>query len=183
MNLAYCLNQLSSNAAAIQRLLETVDTEQAGWKPSEADWSILEVLNHLVDEEKEDFRSRLQHLVSGSNESWPPTAPQQWVTDRGYNHRAFGESLANYVYEREYSLEWLRGLAGVEWQTRYQYPPLAGLSAGDLLASWVAHDLLHLRQLVELKCAHGQLQLAPYAMDYAEDWPATPEDPPPGRPQ
>ena len=170
MNLAYCLNQLSSNSAAIQRLLETVDAEQASWKPGETDWSILEVLNHLVDEEKEDFRSRLQHLVSGSNEPWPPTDPEQWVTARGYKQRAFGESLENYVYERECSLQWLRQLAGTEWQIRYRHAPLAGLSAGDLLASWVAHDLLHLRQLVELKYAYGRRQFAPHAVEYAGEW-------------
>jgi hypothetical protein len=170
MNLSDCLDQLSTNAAAIRRLAETVDGGQAGWKPGENDWSILEVVNHLFDEEREDFRARLQHLLSGSDEPWPPIAPRQWVTERDYNHRDLNESLANYLHERQRSLDWLAQLSGVEWQTCYRHPPLQGLSAGDLLASWVAHDLLHLRQLVELKWAYGRIQCAPYAPDYAGEW-------------
>ena len=170
MNLAYCLNQLSADAAAIQRLVETVDTDQAYWKPTENDWSVLEVLNHLVDEEREDFRLRLQHLLSGSSEPWPPIDPQGWIAERDYNKRDLGESLANYLRERQCSLDWLATIRGVEWQTAYRHPPLQGLTAGDLLASWVAHDLLHLRQLVELKWAYGCVQFSPYAPDYAGAW-------------
>ena len=170
MNLSYCLTQLSSNAAAVQRLVETVRRDQACWRPGEDDWSILEVVNHLLDEEREDFRARLRHLLSGSVEPWPPIAPREWVTERDYNHRDLNESLAGYLHERQGSLDWLAQLSGVEWQARYRHPPLEGLSAGDLLASWVAHDLLHLRQLVELKWAYGRVQAAPYAPDYAGDW-------------
>jgi len=39
-----------------------------------------------------------------------------------------------------------------------------------LFVAWVAHDLLHLRQLVELKWAYGQTQYAPYSAGYAGDW-------------
>ena len=170
MNLDYCLNELSADAAAIERLVETVDPDHARWKPTEKDWSVLEVVNHLVDEEREDFRLRLQHLLSGSSEPWPRIAPQRWVAERDYIHRDLGESLANYLRERQRSLDWLTKISGAEWQTAYRHPPLQGLCAGDLLASWVAHDLLHLRQLIELKWAYGCVQFAPYGPDYAGDW-------------
>ena len=42
--------------------------------------------------------------------------------------------------------------------------------AGDLLAAWVAHDLLHLRQLVELKYAYLARTMEPYALKYAGEW-------------
>jgi hypothetical protein len=169
MNLRYCLNQLSTHAAAIGRLVENIDGDQARWKPGEEQWSILEVVNHLLDEEREDFRARLQHLLSGSVEPWPPIAPQRWVTERDYNRRDLGESLAGYLEERQRSLDWLGQLSGADWGTRYRHPPLQGLSAGDLLVSWAAHDLLHLRQLVELKWGYGRVQGAPYSADYAGD--------------
>jgi hypothetical protein len=44
------------------------------------------------------------------------------------------------------------------------------LSAGDMLMSWVAHDLLHLRQLVELHYAYHKQQAQPYDIGYAGDW-------------
>jgi hypothetical protein len=170
MNVAHCLSQLTANAAAIEQFVESVADAQAPWRPTEDAWSVLEVVNHLLDEECEDFRFRLQHLLSGSSEPWPPIAPQSWVQERDYIHRDFGESLAAFTQERKLSLEWLAEMPGAEWRTAYQHPPTQGLCAGDLLASWVAHDLLHLRQLVELKWAYGRVQCKPFGPDYAGDW-------------
>ena len=170
MNLSYCVRELSTNAAAIERLLEGVDADQARWKPGEQDWSILEVVNHLLDEEREDFRFRLRSLLSAASEPWPPIAPQQWVLERAYNGRDPVQSLADFLQERQHSLDWLAKISGARWDVRYQHPPLEGLSAGDLLASWVAHDLLHLRQLIELKWAYGRTQFTPYTPNYAGDW-------------
>ena len=48
--------------------------------------------------------------------------------------------------------------------------PWGKLTAGDLLASWAAHDLLHLRQLNELRYAYLIQVAAPYSVRYAGDW-------------
>jgi hypothetical protein len=44
------------------------------------------------------------------------------------------------------------------------------MRAGDMLAAWVAHDLLHMRQLVELHRTYTVTQLAPYDTRYAGEW-------------
>jgi len=44
------------------------------------------------------------------------------------------------------------------------------LSAGDLLASWLAHDFLHLRQLTGLHWEYVSLLAKPYSTDYAGMW-------------
>ena len=38
------------------------------------------------------------------------------------------------------------------------------------ISSWVAHDLLHTRQLVELLWAHTEARLKPYGTRYAGEW-------------
>lgn len=48
--------------------------------------------------------------------------------------------------------------------------PWGRLSAGDVMASWAADDLLHLRQLIELHYAHVLQQAKPYDVQYAGDW-------------
>jgi hypothetical protein len=170
MDLLYCRDQLSANAVAIQHLLAGVDARWARWKPAKEDWSILEVVNHLLDEEREDFRSRLQHLLSGSREPWPANAPGRWVTEGAYNQRDFDDSLASLLHERQRSLDWLPELSGLDWQLSYKNPPLEGITAGALLASWVGHDLLHLRQLIELKWAFYNKHFEPFSLRYAGDW-------------
>ncbi len=170
MDLSYCLHELSVNALAIQQLVAGMDATQARWKPAPGAWSALEVVNHLADEEREDFRARIQHVLSGSDEPAPPINPQGWVVERAYNERDLGESVADYLQERQRSLDWLRGLGEVSWETPVPHSPRPGFRLGDLLVSWVAHDILHQRQLVELKWAYGLKSYAPYNPDYAGAW-------------
>lgn len=70
-------------------------------------WSILEVINHLHDEEREDFRQRLDLVLANPEQTWPRIDPQTWVTSRGYNERDLSSSLNNFFTERENSLSWL----------------------------------------------------------------------------
>jgi hypothetical protein len=170
MDVHYCLHELSVNATAIQYLVADMDTVQARWKPGPADWSVLEVINHLADEEREDFRARIRHVLSGSDELAPPINPQGWVIERAYNQRDLGASVADYLQERQRSLEWLRGLVNVSWEMTVPHSPRPGFRLGDLLVSWAAHDILHQRQLVELKWAYGVKSFEPYSPDYAGDW-------------
>lgn len=64
MDLDRISTQLAHQAEAIRALMEGVPDAQARWRPSPDDWSILEVIHHLVDEEIEDFRRHLDHIAT-----------------------------------------------------------------------------------------------------------------------
>jgi hypothetical protein len=170
MNRQFYLDRLTHQAEAIARLVESVDIVQARWKPTPEDWSILEVINHLYDEEIEDFRIRLQITLRDPKEAWPPNDPVSKVTERNYNGRSLGASLENFLDERTVSLEWLRTLSSPKWSNEHIISEFGSLRAGDLLASWVAHDLLHLRQMVELHFGYQDQLAKPYSVGYAGDW-------------
>ncbi|MCZ2097960.1 MAG: DinB family protein [Anaerolineae bacterium] len=95
--------------------------------------------------------------------------PQGWVTARRYNERDLSEMLDRFIAERNQSLEWLRGLASANWDAAYT-TPFRTMTAGDMFASWVAHDNLHMRQLVELRRARLVNLTTPYNVEYAGDW-------------
>ena len=170
MNLDYCLAQLTSNAKAIEQLVAGLDNEMARWKPSDKDWSVLEVINHLADEEREDFRARFQFIISGASGNPSPNDPEAKVIERRYNERDLSSSVADYLNERQQSLSWLRGLTDIPFGNQYSSPQGWSISAGDMLVSWVAHDVLHMRQLTELKWGYQMKQFAPYDPGYAGDW-------------
>ena len=169
MNLEEYTAQMVQQAAAIRSLAEGISDQQARWKPGSDSWSILEVINHLYDEERQDFRVRLDIILHRTGENWPPIDPQGWVTSREYNKRDLGESLQKFLAEREKSLTWLNGLGSPDWQTTVP-APWGEVAAGDMFAAWVAHDLLHLRQLVELRYAYLTKDAQPYSLQYAGDW-------------
>ena len=168
MELERFITQMADNAQRIRALAESVSGEQARWKPDPDSWSMLEVVNHMRDVEQEDFRALLDLALHRPDEPRSRIAPQAWVTERRYNERDLGESVQGYAAAREASLEWLRGLSP-NWEAAY-VAPWGPIRAGDVFAAWLAHDLLRMRQLVELHWAYTKRQVEPYEVDYAGDW-------------
>lgn len=162
--------RMMRNANIITALAADIDEVQARWKPSQDDWSILEVINHLHDEEREDFRSRLDLILHRPDDDWPPIDPQGWVVSRRYNERDLDKSLESFLDERQASLRWLRSLEQPHWDNQSTHPAGFVLSAGDMLSSWLAHDFLHIRQLNELQYHDHAQRVAPYGIIYAGDW-------------
>lgn len=169
MNLDHFTRQMDRQAEAIRALVQDISDEQARWRPGSGEWSILEVINHLYDEENEDFRTHLDLILHRPGEAWPRIDPQGWVTERQYNERELARSLGDFLDARKESLAWLEGLTSPNWEAAFQVP-WGQITAGDMLASWVAHDLLHLRQLVELQRAYVVRLAHPYKVDYAGPW-------------
>jgi hypothetical protein len=163
-------HQLEAGASAVASLVRGVSTDQARWRPGADAWSILEVVNHLYDEEREDFRLRLDLSVHHPEQPLPDIDPQGWVAEREYNARDLDELLERFLAERGQSLVWLRTLRDPDWTHPCNHPRLGGITTGDLLVSWVAHDLLHLRQLVELRYTYLAAQAVPYTLEYAGTW-------------
>ena len=75
MDMDRLLSQMIEDAARVGALVQGVSDQQARWKPDPDSWSILEVLNHLLDEEREDFRVRLDYTLHRPGEPWPPIDP------------------------------------------------------------------------------------------------------------
>jgi hypothetical protein len=169
MNIKKAITQLSYQASAIIALASDLTEEQARWKPDAENWSVLEVLNHLVDEEILDFRAHLDHILHSPDLPWPSINPGAWVTEKAYNQRSLAASIQNFRRERDQSLTWLSELKDPNWES-FPSLPWGNLTAGDMLASWLAHDLLHIRQLVELRYALTALDCAPHQVSYAGEW-------------
>ena len=134
---------------ALRALARGLPDADARWKPSPEDWSILEVVNHLADDEAEDIRVRLRLTLEAPGEPWPPVDAQAKAVERRYNDRDVNASVDRFARERAASLEWLRGLEAVDWEASHDEPKHGLLRAGDLMTAWAAHDALHLRQIAK----------------------------------
>ena len=169
MNLQFYMDRLSHTPAVISSLVEGVSPQQARWKPAADRWSILEVVNHLHDEECEDFRTRLDGILHHPGQPLPPIDPPRWAIERKYNERDMQESLGRFLEARRMSLQWLRDLNNPNWEQSHQLPH-GPIQAGDILASWAAHDFLHVRQLSKLHWEYLNREAAPFKTEYAGPW-------------
>jgi hypothetical protein len=170
MEIAPFRDRLEQNASRIQALVAGVTQAEARWKPSDTSWSLLEVMHHLFDEEREDFRQRLDYLINRPGETFPPIDPQGWVVSRNYNLKDWNLTVQAFLAERGKSAAWLDSLGTPDWNRAYPDPKLRGLSVGDLLTSWLAHDFLHMRQIVKIHFLAGERLGSPYTTAYAGTW-------------
>lgn len=138
--------RLKSSLGAILAMAEPISESQSVWVREEGQWCLREIIGHLIDADREIFRSRLELLLTGSLEQWPNLDPEKWVIDRNYSTRSLRELLRLFQDERQRSLAWLAGVEDPDWFQQRDLPD-GSLRAGDLLLSWCTHDLLHLEQI------------------------------------
>jgi hypothetical protein len=161
--------ELRNSTDIINTLLMGISQEEAQFKPTPQSWSILEVTCHLYDEEREDFREHLDFILHRQQEEYHVINPQAWVQERRYNEQDFRAMHDRFLGERRKSLNWLTGLAEVDWNTTYT-SLYGSVTAGEMLSCWIAHDNLHIRQLVELRRARIEKITKPYPLEYAGEW-------------
>src|SRR6185503_1499228 len=91
--LAAVRTELARTPAVVTGLVDGLD--EAGWiaRPVPEEWSAVEIVCHLRDEEDEDFGARVRAVVRGS-ERFSPIDPERWVTERRYVAESGPRALA-----------------------------------------------------------------------------------------
>lgn len=163
--------RMTATGRAIAELVSDVARDEAIWRPAPDRWSIVEVICHLADEEREDFRVRLDLTLHDPTTDWPTLNPQAVVAERRYAERDLADAIRDFQEERARTIEWFRSLDNPVWEQEHTHPRFGSMSAGDLMASWLAHDLLHLRQLSRLRWEYLVAKAHPFDTGYAGEWP------------
>jgi len=162
------VRQLTVNAETIRVLVQEIPDEQAQWQPSPETWSVAQVMEHLYNEERIDFRQHLKEMLHDP--------PQPWGAfhDEYIPMKSRHQALDAFLAERKASIAWLEALGSTDWDLTIQatfVDETITLSAGDILVSWVDHDWAHLRQMIKLLHARLEKETAPYSTMYgAGSW-------------
>ncbi|MGK7397018.1 MAG: DinB family protein [Candidatus Cyclobacteriaceae bacterium M3_2C_046] len=145
------IKKLAENRMVFKNLLTGLGQEQIHWKPEPGKWNLVEVVCHLFDEEREDFRQRVQIVLENPAQPLPKFDPEVWVIQRAYHKQNFSEKLEKFLAERAQSIAWLEQLDQPAWENAFQHPKHGPMSARFFLVNWLAHDYLHIRQIIHLK--------------------------------
>ncbi len=144
-------------------------------RESEGRWSPLEILAHLEEEERRDFRVRARLAAESRpfDESMK-IDPPGWVTAHRYNEMEPPAVLDAFARERAASVAWLRTLDMAALRRTVEIPGLGAFRCGDFVAAWRVHDLLHARQLSTALAILTARRLAAWKVGYAGTIPTPP---------
>jgi len=165
----FIINELERHAQVFQETLRNILPEMHTWKPAPEKWNLLEIVCHLYDEEREDFRARVKHILLQPDQPMPSIDPVDWVSSRQYALQNYEAKISDFVAERQASVAWLRSLSKAAWQNIYQHPTLGPMSAEMILTNWLAHDYLHIRQITGTKYQYLKHH-STANLNYAGNW-------------
>jgi len=166
------INRMNRFRHIIQAMGDAVHEDEAVWKPNDHDWSVVEILSHMVDTEIEDMRTRLRLTLEDPSQPWPGIDPEGWAIQRRYAENDFRQTIDRFVRERTLSVDWLRSLREPDWNAEHTHPKFGSMRAGDILAAWCAHDSLHHRQIAKRLFQLTTLDAGPFRTEYAGTWKA-----------
>ena len=169
MNSQPLIDSLERFANILPAIVNGISLDDACWKPADGAWSILEIVTHMADEEVEDFPARLRSTLTDPKQQWKPIDPEGWAVKRHYNDGDLNEQVQRFASSRRESIKWLCGLSEPNWSNTYAHPK-GKISAGDLLASWAAHDALHLRQIAKRMYQMTNRDGGEFTSAYAGSW-------------
>lgn len=169
MDYSSTIATLAQNRAVFKNLLENQTAAAYRYRPYPEHWCLLEIVCHLYDEEREDFRQRVRTTLESPGKYPPPIDPQAWVNERAYVQQDYDSKVQAFLEERSTSIKWLKSLKNPQWSNAYEHSELGMVSAHHFLSNWLAHDYLHIRQITRVKYSFLQVMTGE-SLKYAGDW-------------
>ena len=138
---------LEATLPALAELTATLDDTALDFRTAPEEWSIREILAHLVDDEIYVMRLRVERIVKEEKPDLTPHDEKQWYASRNTTRDALDELLADFRLQREASLAMLHMLREQDWARTGIQPEYGTFTAEEWLDHWAEHDTVHLNQI------------------------------------
>lgn len=128
-------------------------------------WSPFDVVGHLIHCELTDWMPRILIVLNeGESRTFEPFDRfAQFKTSQG---KTLEQLLDQFAVLREENLARLKALAlrPAQFELKGRHPALGTVTLGNLLASWVVHDLTHIAQVVRVMAKQYADHVGPFAV-------------------
>jgi uncharacterized damage-inducible protein DinB len=114
-------------------------------------WSPYDIVGHLIHGERTDWIPRLE-LILAHGESRPFTPFDRFAQFRDSQGKTLAELLDTFAALRQSNVVHLESLhlQPSDYERPGRHPELGQVTLGQLLATWVAHDLNHIGQIARV---------------------------------
>ena len=138
---------LEQTGPALARITAGLADAALDFHSGPGEWSIREILAHLVDDEMYVMRLRLERIVKEDHPHLTPHDEQKWYASRNTTRDQLEELLADFGLQRAASLGIIKMLRESDWARQGNQPEYGTFTGEEWLGNWVEHDTVHLRQI------------------------------------
>jgi len=155
---------LERTPGALQALLDGLPSQWTRVDEGSGTWTVHDVVAHLIHGEDDDWMPRVRHILAvGDRASFPPFDRTKGML--AARARPLEELTAEFAERRRASLTALRALhlTTADLERPGSHPEFGAVTLGQHLATWVAHDLTHLSQIIRIMAAQYRDAVGPWA--------------------
>jgi hypothetical protein len=138
---------LAAQATAIGGEVRALPANLLGKRPAEGEWSVNEVLGHLIEAERRGFNGRIRQILAADDPQLADWDQEQVAHDRHDDQRDGHALLGEFEEVRADSIELVRGLEPEQLPRAGEHKLVGRITVQDLIHEWVHHDRNHVRQL------------------------------------
>lgn len=142
-------------AALLRASLDALRAEVAAlpeallvWHPGPEEWSVKEVIGHLIEAERRGFAGRIRIILASRDPQLEGWDQKVVARERHDDARDAGDLLREFTDLREEGIAIARGLRSEDLARGGHHPKVGYLRVNDLLHEWVHHDRNHLAQIM-----------------------------------
>jgi hypothetical protein len=155
---------LSRTPAALTSLLQGIHSDWTSQHEGEGTWTVADTIGHLIICEETNFMRRAEIILSDSSEKI--LAPMNRLAQfDAFKGTAMPELLALFSEARKKNLAVLAGyhIKSSDLLLQANHPELGIVTLQQVLATWVAHDMTHIAQIVRIIARQYTQAVGPFS--------------------
>jgi hypothetical protein len=147
LNLGDAVAILERTPASLTALLDGLPESWVRTTEGDGTWSPYDVVGHLIHGERTDWIPRARHILAGETRPFERFDRSAQFTEN--RDKGLDELLTTFADLRRENLAALvvMNLTDSDLGRRGLHPDLGDVTLGQLLATWVVHDLDHVAQI------------------------------------
>ena len=154
---------LRRTPAALRALLVDLPGPWIAASEGPGTWTPFDIVGHLIHGDRTDWMPRVEHILQYGDAVPFPTFDREamFAASRGLS---LGDLLDTFGRLRTESLNRLAalGLTDADLARRGRHPEFGVVTLGQHLATWVAHDLSHVGQVVRVMAKQYATAVGPW---------------------
>jgi hypothetical protein len=130
-------------------ILQMLSSPGIHWRrrPNPDEWSLVEIICHLRDVEREVHLPRFEALATMENPFISGVDADQWAEPRDYFRQDGRTALADFIAAREETIALLENLPDESWSREARHAFFGQTTLHELLYLVVQHDRSHRQQM------------------------------------
>ncbi len=141
---------MTASPASIASLVREIPAAEWAMPPAAGEWSLVEILCHLRDSEREINQPRLARLRDEPDPFIAGRDITDWSKSRDYIHQDGNAAFKDFLSARLETLETMKKLTDEDWNRRARHSIFGPTTLLEMVGFMATHDRLHIQQIWKL---------------------------------